>query len=371
MTRKRTKKGFTLIELIIVLAIFSIIMALVMSFIDPVARLMSRTSIKERTAAYVDNIDEYIENSIHYAKYVRVFEGGYCDVADDTAALSDNTDAGVAQNFVDHFLNRVVDANGDPIKGKVRILKLINTSDGTLEAGRIYESVFDFTAKASWDEKVLDGYEIDGVTPIYKFVNHEISPSTVTATSITNRMVLNEEHFEDYNYYYRLGFFNFVPVPNGTIPGKTSEARNYYNWLVPMVGTDSNPIEIDRTAGRNFSLNVVAYQNGNKEDVTYNDGTSDVNTTIFKSPAHMSTASMAFINAIKANEADSAPYYKLQYDNTGHVKINEGKKVFEQISSVDTGLAFRVLSPAFASTDNIYIVYILPEEIYDTDTIYN
>ena len=51
-------KGFTLIELIIVLAIFSVIMTLVMSFIDPVSRLMTKTSVRERTSAYVDNIGE-------------------------------------------------------------------------------------------------------------------------------------------------------------------------------------------------------------------------------------------------------------------------------------------------------------------------
>ena len=44
MDMKKKLKGFTLIELIIVLAIFGIILTLVMSFIDPVEKVMTTTS---------------------------------------------------------------------------------------------------------------------------------------------------------------------------------------------------------------------------------------------------------------------------------------------------------------------------------------
>ncbi len=74
MENKKSKlKGFTLIELIIVLAIFSGLMVLIMSFIDPVSRQMTDTSVRERTASYVDNISDYFDGSLRYAQFARVY----------------------------------------------------------------------------------------------------------------------------------------------------------------------------------------------------------------------------------------------------------------------------------------------------------
>ena len=41
-------KGFTLLELIIVIALFTIIMAAVMTLIDPVSKVMRKASIQEK-----------------------------------------------------------------------------------------------------------------------------------------------------------------------------------------------------------------------------------------------------------------------------------------------------------------------------------
>ncbi|MBP3268295.1 MAG: type II secretion system protein, partial [Ruminococcus sp.] len=75
MRIKKTQKGFTLIELIIVMAIFGIIMLGVMKIADPLARVMSRSSVKEQSAANVDNISDYLDHSLRYAKYMSVYEG--------------------------------------------------------------------------------------------------------------------------------------------------------------------------------------------------------------------------------------------------------------------------------------------------------
>ncbi len=392
LNRKRKQKGFTLIELIIVLAIFSIILTLVLSFIDPVAKLMSRASIKERTAAYVDNIEEYVDNSIHYAKFIRIYEGGYCSASDETVALSDEQAA--AKSFVDWFLGGVVsppavDGSVSPAKGKVRVMKLMNNDvdsdgDGTmdLEAGHIYESVYDFTAAESYEKFVGTGTFDDKGNEIKKREVH-IRPggsdSVITSdVSQQNIEIINPEHFNDYNYYYKLGFYNLKPIPTSDKAYKDAGKTSYYSWLVPMKDSAGNEIKYDSNTGKNFALNVVAYQNGGKEAHTYKDAANnDVTADIFKSPCHMSTASMAFINAVKTNEADSAPFYKLKTNNDGKLLdkndniISETSSdiMFEAINSVDMGLPFRLMKPT-ANDGNIYIIYIIPEEIYDTNIVY-
>ena len=391
MNKKRNPKGFTLIELIIVLAIFSIILTLVMSFIDPVAKLMSKASIKERTAAYVDNIEEYVDNSIHYAKFVRVYNGGFTDAVDEAVSTDEAT---AVKSFVDWFLGGVVDPDGNPITGKARVMKLINNDvdlDGDavvdLEAGHIYESVYDFTAAESYEKFVGTGtyvgtgtFDADGNEIMKEVMKREVhirpggADSVITAVS-QNKPSINPEHFKDYNYYYKLGFYNLESIPSTDPAYLDAGKRAYYSKLNPMTDGAGNKIEYDSNTGKNFALNVVAYQNqtGGKTSVSYDtdgDSVDDTTEDVFKSPCHMSTASMAFINAIRTNEATSAPFYKLKTKNDGSLdKTADDKVQFEAINSVDMGLAFRLMKPT-AGDGNIYIVYILPEEIYDTNIVY-
>lgn len=375
MNKNKRQKGFTLVELIIVLAIFSIILTLVMSFIDPVAKLMSRTSIKERTAAYVDNISEYVDNSVHYAKYIRVFNGGYCDTADEsvqiTGADSNAKDRAMVKNFVDYYLNGVVDSKGDFVTGKVHILKLINTDGDGLKSGHIYETVLDFQAGETFMTRNA-GVENEITIAEPKVPN-------IAANSVYDREVINPEHFVDYNYYYNIGFCNLVPIPDlaERCPSLSAERLSYYSRLVPMLDNEGNELEVDESTGRNLTINVVAYKNvpGEvfKEDTEYKiDESTSKNITVFKSPCRMSTSSMALINALKANEEGYISNFRLKRKiEDGSPQLTDGgKRQFEKIEKVDEGNTFHIMNPASAANDNIYIVYILPNEINDSNIIY-
>lgn len=70
---KKTLKGFTLIELIIVLAIFSGIMAGAISLVDPVSKIMTKASVTEKTNSYVNTIQDYVEGSVKYAENLNVY----------------------------------------------------------------------------------------------------------------------------------------------------------------------------------------------------------------------------------------------------------------------------------------------------------
>ena len=72
---KKIIKGFTLIELVIVLALFSIVMFSVLQLLDPVSKFFVRSSNYETTTACIDNIKRAIEGNLKYADRVRVFSG--------------------------------------------------------------------------------------------------------------------------------------------------------------------------------------------------------------------------------------------------------------------------------------------------------
>ena len=70
--KKMVKKGFTLVELIVVMAIFSIIMVVVMSLIDPVSKIYKNTAVAEKTYANANSIQTYLQTHLEYVESVVV-----------------------------------------------------------------------------------------------------------------------------------------------------------------------------------------------------------------------------------------------------------------------------------------------------------
>lgn len=424
---KKNLKGFTLIELIIVLAIFSVIMVLVMSFIDPVSKVMTSTSVRERTASYVDNIGEYVDKSIRHSQFIRIYENEYKDGAvpvSEEQALS---------NFIDDFYDGAVTDKFQPLTGKVHVLKLVNSDitvdlDGTntfdAKAGRVYESVYDFEAGDSlsmiripdidpithdpiegtnrakyWGNRTVSVMAGDFVNGAYvsvpgiatlSFPHSSVTPISGSA----NVSVINEEHFRDYSYYYQLGLYDFNGVPDselgdyeheGAVMEPDRNAKFYYSQLVERTKDGTDPLQF-KPSERQFSLNVVSYQTKNGEKGMYraNHGTGPEArlATLFKSPANMSTVSMTFQNVINAKEADSnskrATYYQVEQVTLEEVapKPESGKGIVKDgvvnmvpISYTSTPFSYFPADDG-AEIDVVYIIYTLPDEIFDSETNY-
>ena len=339
--KNTVKKGFTLIELIIVLAIFSIIMVLVMSFIDPVSKVMSKTSVRERTASYVDNIGEYLEKSMRYAQYVRVFEGDFsdrkkADSTDSSLNIKTTEEKAVIQ-FVDDYFDGAIDSSGNPLTGKVHVLKLCNDNTlGSDKPGTIYETIYDFSAGMSvvyqvenpsdhsmtYTRRWFDDDEPEMQEPVPPAtpagyipapIGNEFRHSVITATSVVNQPVINPEHFENYSYYYRIGYFNFNPVP----ASKLSE----YSGVDTTTDKFYSRLDLVRTGygSQSFSLCTVAYQNDKKgNNMIYStrtdstDSTLTENVKLFLSPSYMNMTGTSLINQKLLSDTKRAEIFRYE-----------------------------------------------------------
>ena len=72
---KTMRKGFTLVELMVVMAIMGILLVAVMSMTTPVSRMFRRTSVSENVYSAGDNITNYLQRTLQYADNVWVFDG--------------------------------------------------------------------------------------------------------------------------------------------------------------------------------------------------------------------------------------------------------------------------------------------------------
>lgn len=370
MKKQKKLKGFTLIELIIVLAIFGVILSVVMSLLDPASKIMKKASTRERTAAYADNISEYITNSITYAKFIRVYDGGFC--SNDLSPLSGTLVAQeqeAALDLVGEMLNDACDRNGNPVTGKVHILKFINTpvsdADVNLEEGKIYESVYDFKVGARITELQADPLNPGGPLVEVDLLNTppEIL-NNATYVPVINRDVINPEHFEDYCYYYKKGYYTLDPIEdpdNYSKEGITSFAPVpvvYYNAL--------NKIRNISDMKHTLNISVISYakDKGGKIEGVENKTTSE-EVTLFRAPAHLNSASMALVNAKKVDENEAVMYIKPGRNPDDEYKVDTSLP-FEHAKDADFGDAYWEYTPTFTGvSDNLYIVYIMPNEMSD------
>lgn len=122
---KKKVKGFTLMEMIIVLALFSIIMYSVIQLLDPVTKYFVRSSNFADTTACQDNMKRCIEGNLKYANRVRAYsgdspymlkdnpDGDYPDLVPDRQFLSAKLKSDIRSFYNEFFLDRVcIDSSG-------------------------------------------------------------------------------------------------------------------------------------------------------------------------------------------------------------------------------------------------------------------
>jgi hypothetical protein len=186
---------------------------------------------------------------------------------------------------------------------------------------------------------------------------------------VINRDVINPEHFEDYCYYYKNGYYTLDPIEdpdNYSKEGITSFAPVpvvYYNALNKI----RNISEMDYT----LNISVISYakdKGGKIKDVE--DKTTSEKVTLFRAPAHLNSASMALVNAKKVDENQAVMFMKPVRNQAGVVEDNT---LFVHATSEngDYGKAFHEYKPTFTGvSDNLYIVYIMPNEMSDVKINY-
>ena len=355
MKIKKKLKGFTLVELIVVMAIFSILMIAVMQVINPLNKLSKRASIQEANAAAVDNIKTYLEGSLRYADCVQVCIGGLTDnsnklyseyAADELLSkygVSETGDAAYREaaviNYIDsHYANRTNPGTDEELGGKVRMLKVDNAN-----GGKVTEYEWNFTAGYTY----YDFYDMDGdghKKGELKGIGRK--NSTLAETPNSGEEVINPVYYENYAFYITPGYNEMKTIEedeNNTVSGITAkhEAGDYNAALVPMESTGLK-LEKDYSLTADlFTLSVVTFKNdsttsetgeknykykGKLTTKTTNEDGDPVTTesVAFRSPFALSNTNMSLvnINSEYGKLRDMHSGTKVSPENYGPLRIN-------------------------------------------------
>lgn len=153
---KKTKfKGFTLIELIVVMAIFGIIMFGALQLIPPVMKMMVQSDVHEGGNAAVSSISNYLENELSTAEYLTATNE---IPADNTAAV-----ASFVRNYYEGVLRTGSTVDSPSYgEGKVHVLLIDNNDNGKISK-YVYDVKFDLGSPGI----TLDSYQEYAVNKAY------------------------------------------------------------------------------------------------------------------------------------------------------------------------------------------------------------
>ena len=204
--KKSIKKGFTLVELIVVMAIFSILMVGVMSLITPVSNMFKSTAISEKTYSYANNVQQYLQTKLEYSENVFIGSSGPMGLTSDGKANNEKIAELVEDFRYSHYADTITTPDGGDtvnyLNGKIHVIRLVNSEDGKLsngenvQKGQITHRVYDFNSKA--DAKISSDTVVDEVPELNTaFLNardaaYDFSYSMGAGTLITHTPI--DEH---------------------------------------------------------------------------------------------------------------------------------------------------------------------------------
>lgn len=273
-------KGFTLVELIVVTAIFSLIMVAVLSILNPIGEVYNKTANYEHMRAASDNLRMYIEDNIRYADKMQVVynatDGEAVTKANEfiqaykitegtppkETYYVGNNEQNCQPLYIMKIANTSVDDKGVPPvseanNGEITIYQYTDKSVGGLDDSHLYKSAnpdlyenyyYHFDSSAiNWDNAVL------GI---------DVFRKGFVSGSKTKLPESDERYFKLSN----TASFSFVNLRE--IQRRYSEAseKKYYNYDGVECDADApGAIEVDKTKPENapYKPNVQGTAGGN------------------------------------------------------------------------------------------------------------
>ena len=287
MKKQNKVKGFTLIELIVVMAVFSLIMFGALQLLTPVGNIFQKSYKTETISAAAQNIGNYLEDSLRYADAVYIT--GDNITTTNAAGKTIIKEAELAKVITAAYDGKLYQVNDTgTVKyadGKIHVLEIDNTN-----GGRISHWSYDYVAGDTVGSNSSDMTPPPSATPT--FSNEKIDGD-----------VINKAHYTDYNYNISLGIFRLDNDTTSTTYGQLIKDTNYY-------GTFANT-SLQTFNQSNFGLTITAYPL-NKDGSSSRTGAAG---SYVYNPAYLYTASVGFVNL-----KTSAGWYKYNWIDDGSGK---------------------------------------------------
>ena len=234
--KRAVQKGFTLLELIIVMALFSILMVAIMSIADPVTKIFKNTSVSSRTYNYANDIQVYIDTKLKYADNLWVVTSNNLGDAHLVSEKSEFDEYLLNGNPVDPDTYQFNLGSGNPDATSLaniveayrkeyyeNIVQPDSVSAAALKDPNIYKSMTGkiYVMRLINDPDNYDNSTTDEIAGQISLRTYDFDSFTAIASSEnpTPSIELNPAYFQAtdavYDFNYTLGSSKFVNIGDG------------------------------------------------------------------------------------------------------------------------------------------------------------
>lgn len=301
------------------MAVFSILMLGAMSLIGPVSKIFKHTNDLEKNYSYVNNIQDYLQNSLQYADNAWVLQSNSCDTEK------------LALDFKNSYYKEIIstkDGNSiDYSNCTIRIMTILNKQltlgSESYEKGQIL---------------------LQDVT----YSSEENSKKAISSPVPQ----LNATYFNDnYAYDYILGASNIVKNGNGVMIA---------NMKSDVVGNVAGSL-----TESNFAIGIVTYDKRKNRDGKYrfstHVGTRDSDGVQYNYRTYDSSSQYCVANIPLLNIIERRGYPNNSYLTWG--TDSQGNRIVENICPAGTSFEHNPDEISMSADDNIYIIYALCDEV--------
>ena len=274
---KRTKKGFTLVELMVVMAISTILLVAVMTMTTPASRMYRSTAVSNDAYSMANNIDSYLKRSLEYADNVWLFDSATEAPEFGSGAMATNIENVVVNYKNAYYKNAAVatkeGADGDLkfVKGKIYVLHLDNNT------GKIERRTYEFPNS---------------------------STNTVNLIS-TDADVVNTAYFlgDNQNYHIRYAFNSAKLEPKKVGGNIVHTSKGDFVFDLSSIGSNVSELHT------NQAVSIIVNKGTSPTDNIPTDAS-------IQGPASVTVANLPFVN-ISSRTGGNVPQNRIVIQNEG------------------------------------------------------
>ncbi len=312
-------KGFTLIELIVVVAIFGIIMFGALQLIPPVTKMMVQSTLHEEGNAAVSSISNYLEGELSAAEYMIISNS----VPDDDARND------LVKEFVLSYYEGVL-RNGSSADaptygdGRVHVMVIDNDQNGKI-SNYTYNVKFDVPNK-----------ETSAIVPADFIVG---SPDVV-------EWAVNRAYYDSYDFTIRAGVYE-----DDTEDGTKFDDPDTYEGLVNNLSAANTCFTIEAATNRPRNGQIYSFRTTSSMALTnlHHRNGKGVSNTYFvvdqlrKPVGGLMTIENTISDITKVGDGSELPLsmYSAETTNSRHYGyVATGSKVYYSPTPVGNGYCF-------------------------------
>jgi prepilin-type N-terminal cleavage/methylation domain-containing protein len=323
------KKGFTLVELVVVMAVMSILLVGVMSMTGPASTIAKRAKLSDSTYSIANNVENYLQRTLEYADNVWMF-----DSTDSRA----NDIPSTVREFKNAYYNHVCtgttagsSGNTVYVKGNIYVMHLDNST------GEIHTTAYTFPNSSH--NAITAGVDTTAIA--------ELNPAYIHAND--NRR---------FNIRYIMGASELVTSMSGGVVERNADTDPYY---LVQSERDGETVNEDY---RNQAISIIV-----------NEGEAPVSGK-FEGPAVLNVANLSFTNIVERYELNPQVGHPVNMpmrrtvlkdgdEGTNNIMIQGDPTLPAELAQSDVSFinfAGQDSKPVSTSND-IYIVYSFADEL--------